>query len=124
VATDQLAAEWAATIKTQTEEWADDRLLGQPMVLPFATLPGAAALAIYTAEIMIHAWDLTTALGVSPAWDQEVAARVLPIIQQGIPAEGRGPEMPFDPVVPTADDAPAIDRLVAWVGRDPDWTTA
>ena len=122
VTADEFAAEWATTIETQTGEWADDRVLAKPMVLPFATLPGAAALAIYTAEIMIHAWDLATALGLEPAWDQDIAAKVLPVIQQGIPAEGRGTEMPFDPVVPTPDDAPAMDRLVAWVGRDPNRT--
>ena len=27
--------------------------------------------------------------------------------------------VPFAEAVPTADDAPAIDRLVAWYGRDP-----
>ncbi|GAA1511493.1 hypothetical protein [Nocardioides humi] len=38
-----------------------------------------------------------------------------------MPAEPRGGEIPFGPVVPVADDAPAYDRLVAWTGRDPQW---
>ena len=119
VETDDLAANWLATIETQAAEWSDDRLLAQAMVLPFATLPGAIAISIYTAEVLIHAWDLATALDLAPNWDEDLATEALTTIQMGIPAEGRGEGIPFDPVVPTAPDAPAMDRLVAWVGRQP-----
>ena len=119
VETERLAAEWESTIETQTSDWSDDRLLAQPMVLPFGTLPGAIAISIYTAEILIHAWDLASALDLAPNWDEDLASEALATIQMGIPSEGRGEDMPFDPVVPTAPDAPAMDRLVAWVGRQP-----
>jgi uncharacterized protein (TIGR03086 family) len=101
------------------EAWTGD-VLGQMVTVPFGTMPGGAALAAYTSEILTHTWDLATAIGVEPQWhvgDTEMAAEV---IRMGLPAEPRGVEgMPFDAVVPTADDAPAIDRLVAWVGRNP-----
>jgi hypothetical protein len=29
--------------------------------------------------------------------------------------------VPFGPVVPVPGDAPPIDRLVCWQGRDPRW---
>ena len=38
--------------------------------------------------------------------------------QRGLPADGRA-EVPFDEVVEVGPDAPLIDRLVAWNGRDP-----
>jgi hypothetical protein len=36
----------------------------------------------------------------------------------------RPPEIPFADAVPVPEDAPAIDRLVAWQGRDPHWRPA
>lgn len=119
VASEDFAADWANTMTNQAIQWADDRLLGLPVVLPFATLPGAVMLSIYTAEILVHTWDLATALDVEPEWDDEIVTDAIVTLQMGIPAEGRGPDMPFDPVRPTADDAPPIHRLVAWVGRTP-----
>lgn len=119
VAVDDLARAWTAARAGADEVWADPSVLGRFCELPFGTLPGAAVAAVYTAELSVHAWDLAAATGESPAWDDRVLAAALVTVQQGIPAEGRGAELPFDPVVPTAPDAPAIDRLVAWLGRHP-----
>jgi hypothetical protein len=86
----------------------------------------------YFSELTVHTWDLATATGQQPDWDDTVVAAALgarPII----PAENRralfeqiSNEMgldevavPFAEAVPIPDDAPAIDRLVAWNGRDP-----
>ena len=38
-----------------------------------------------------------------------------------LPTAERPPEIPFGDAVPVPDDAPVIDRLVAWQGRDPHW---
>ena len=38
-----------------------------------------------------------------------------------LPAAERPPGVPFADAVPVPDDAPVIDRLVAWQGRDPHW---
>jgi uncharacterized protein (TIGR03086 family) len=93
------------------------------LVLPFATLPGAISLAIYVSEVTVHTWDLATALGVRVDWDDAVVSGALLAMEQALPPSQRGADngVPFGDVVPTPDDAPAIDRLVAWVGRDPSW---
>jgi hypothetical protein len=39
-------------------------------------------------------------------------------------ADYQGEGKPFAPRVPVADDAPALDRLVALSGRDPGWARA
>jgi uncharacterized protein (TIGR03086 family) len=88
------------------------------MRLPFGTLPGAAALAMYTGEITTHTWDLAVATGRPPVWDDDVVSGALAAVGRGLPAE-RGPGIPFAPPVPVPDDAPVIDRLLAWQGRDP-----
>lgn len=119
LAVDALSEALTSAAQAVHAAWTDDAL-AQMVTVPFGTMPGGAALAAYASEILTHTWDLATAIGVEPQWhvgDTEMAAGV---IKMGLPAEPRAVEgMPFDPVVPTADDAPAIDRLVAWVGRNP-----
>lgn len=99
-----------------------DAILDTPLVLPFATLPGGVALRIYTGEVSAHTWDLAVATGQSPAWSDEALTVALAATQVGLPAEPRGGEVPFGPVVAVDEEAPLIDRLVGWQGRDPRWS--
>ncbi len=110
----------------QEAAWADDAVLTRQLTLPFAVLPGAVALSIYVGELTIHTWDLATAIGVEVEWDPEIVEGAVVAITTGLPAEPRGDEVgiPFDPVVPTESDAPPIERLVAWTGRNPAWSPA
>jgi uncharacterized protein (TIGR03086 family) len=101
--------------------WSDPAVLRREMRLPFGTLPGAAALASYTGEISTHTWDLAVATGQGPAWDERVLAGALSAIHSKLPTAERPPGVPFGDAVPVPDDAPVIDQLVAWQGRDPQW---
>ncbi|WP_405057114.1 TIGR03086 family metal-binding protein [Kribbella sp. NBC_01505] len=98
---------------------ADDSILGRICKLPFGTLPGAAAIGAYTGELTTHSWDLAKATGRLDQLDDELANQVLPMVSQFLPAEPRGGDIPFGPVVPVADDASPYDRLAAWQGRQP-----
>ena len=104
-----------------TAVWADDAVLDAVLALPFGTLPGRAALATWVGEVTTHTWDLAVATGQSPAWDDAAAAVGLAAIHGKLPAAERGPGIPFADAVPVPDDAPAVERLVAWQGRDPRW---
>jgi uncharacterized protein (TIGR03086 family) len=103
--------------------WSDDTVLTSMLHLPWMDMPGTIALLIYINEVTVHTWDLAVATGQTPDWDAEVVATALESIQRGLPAEGRSGDgdyvIPFDDVVETHDDAPTIDRLVAWNGRRP-----
>jgi uncharacterized protein (TIGR03086 family) len=116
---------WGAAARAALHEvegaWADPAVLGREMRLPFGTLPGAAALASYTGELSTHTWDLAVATGQSPAWDEQVLTGALSAIHGKLPTAERPPGVPFGDAVPVPDDAPIIDRLVAWQGRDPQW---
>lgn len=116
---------WTAVTRAALHEvetaWADPAVLQRAMRLPFGTLPGAAALASYTGEISTHTWDLAVATGQSPAWDERVLSGALDAVHRKLPTAERPPEVPFGDAVPVPDDAPVIDRLVAWQGRDPHW---
>src|SRR6195952_4999601 len=100
--------------------WADDATLDQMVELPWATLPARVLVAIYLSEISTHTWDLAVATGQQPAFDDGAVEIALATMQMGLPADGRD-QSPFGPVQPVADDAPAIERLVAWCGRSPEW---
>jgi uncharacterized protein (TIGR03086 family) len=113
-----------AALRDLEAAWADPAVLGLEMHLPFGRLPGAAALAMYIGEISTHTWDLAVATGQSPAWDDEVIAVALTAVRGKLPMAQRPPEIPFADAVPVADDAPPIERLVAWQGRDPRWRPA
>lgn len=99
--------------------WSDDSVLDQMLKLPWAVLPGGIALAIYTCELTVHTWDLAQALGVEPQWYEPDVAHCVSVMQMGIPAEPRDEFTPFGPVVEVAADASSIDKLVAWVSRQP-----
>jgi len=86
-------------------------------------------------EVTVHTWDLATATGQAPAWDPHVLEAAFASIRGGLPAEDRqaifdaiaqqmpperrAPGPPFANAVPVPDDAPLLDRLVAWTGRTP-----
>jgi len=116
---DQWRAQWAKTSAEAREAWADDALLGKVIALPWAELPGAAVLAQFTGEVVVHTWDLATATGQWGEWQPEVLAVAYESYVQGLPAEGREQFPVFKAVVPVADDAPLIDRIVAYTGRQP-----
>ncbi|MGW0555717.1 TIGR03086 family metal-binding protein [Streptomyces sp. NPDC002926] len=110
---------WEAAAREVETVWSQPTILSRPLRLPFGTLPGAAAAVAYTTEFTLHTWDLATATEQRPSWDPAVLAVSLAAMRRAVPAEPRGGQVPFAAVVDIAADAPDIDRLVAWYGRQP-----
>ena len=113
------AAAWAGAVESARDVWADDQLLGRIVHPPFGDMPGAVALDIYIMELSVHAWDLATAVGAQPEWDDAIIGAALAGARASLPAAGRGDDLPFDDAATTADDAPLIEQLVAYFGRRP-----
>jgi len=123
---------WTTSARRATQAWRDDAVLERPMTLPWITGSGAEILATYLSEVTVHTWDLATATGQRPDWDDTVV-NVAFAARHILPAENRRAlfeeisaamgldevAIPFAEALPIPDDAPAIDRLVAWNGRDP-----
>jgi uncharacterized protein (TIGR03086 family) len=82
---------------------------------------GAAAIVAYCGEVTTHGWDLATAIGRTDLLDDRLADFSAAMARRFVPADPRGGEVPFAPVVPVADDAPPYERLAGWMGRDPTW---
>lgn len=137
--TDTVAAEdrwldaWQQAGTRAAQAWSDDAVLAQPRALPWIQGNGAQVLASYFSELTVHTWDLATASGQQPDWDDTVVTAALAAARRMLPPENRRAlyeaisaargldevGVPFAEAVPISDDAPAIDRLVAWNGRDP-----
>ena len=125
---------WAAATERVTEAWRDDDVLDRPMALPWIQGRGADVLASYFSELTVHTWDLATATGQTPDWDDAVVDAAL-ASRDFLPAENRlamfeeisaaigldEVAVPFAEAIAVSDDAPAIDQLVAWTGRNPRW---
>jgi uncharacterized protein (TIGR03086 family) len=81
--------------------------------------PGEVGGIIALTEVVIHGWDVAAATGqnydVDPAALDAVLAHVAAIAAEG-PTEGL-----FGQALAVADDAPALDRVIALSGRDPDF---
>lgn len=74
----------------------------------------------YNFDLFAHAWDLAKASGQELELDEDYAT----VAHQGMSALGSGLQESgqFGPPQPVADDAPAPDKLIALIGRDPAWT--
>lgn len=74
----------------------------------------------YNFDLFAHAWDLAKGSGQDIDLDEEYAAGA----HQGMSAMGPALHASgqFGQPQPVADDAPAADRLIALIGRDPAWT--
>lgn len=115
---DQLETQFDRAAHALQEAWSSSSVLSQMLVLPFATLPGSVAARFYTSELLVHTWDLATAIQVPVQWPDDLILQILPGARAGIPLE-RGPGIPFGPVPTIPDNAPPIAQLVAWLGRRP-----
>jgi len=121
VADDPVAA-WqhhAAAVQALVEQRGDE-----PFTHPHA---GSHRLAdavdrFYTADVFMHSWDLARAGGRDAGLDEDFAARLLEgmrPIEQLLRDSGQ-----YGTAVPVADDAPVVDRLIGFIGRDPAWRPA
>jgi uncharacterized protein (TIGR03086 family) len=129
--------EWPATFLQAAHDvqaaWTDSAKLEQLMVLPWATAPGAAMVAMYTSELTVHTWDLAVATGQQPAWHAATVEAALATALMALPPGDREayfaamavdmPQIagrpPFRNPVATGDTATTLDRLVGWYGRQP-----
>jgi uncharacterized protein (TIGR03086 family) len=81
-------------------------------------LPATSAVGYLSLEYLVHAWDYATATGHPLDVAESLADYVLGLATKLIPPEARA-ELGFADAVAVPDDAPALDRLIAFTGRDP-----
>jgi uncharacterized protein (TIGR03086 family) len=83
-------------------------------------MPGEVTGLVVNNELVLHAWDLARATG----QPYDVAPGNLAASWQFVvntPDEPEAREGLFGPRLPIADDAPLLDRTLAFAGRNPNW---
>jgi len=80
-------------------------------------IPGQMAFAMMLGEYLVHGWDLAVATDQPVPFTDDEAALALEHLQPVLQPEYRGESFGAEVEVP--DDAPALDRLVAFTGRRP-----
>ena len=119
---ESLATVAAADRDRLVQVWSDDTVLERILSLPPGVqVPGRIGAFRYTQELVTHAWDLAAAVGRVDQLDPALAEPVIIGAQQFVPRDARE-GFPFGAVVDVADDAGPYERLVGWLGRDPNWT--
>jgi len=91
--------------------------LERPITIPFGSVPGSVALHLRLVEALVHGWDIARATGQSAPHDEGLAEQELAWAKPWL-AKVPADRSPFAPPLPVADEAPALDRLVACLGRD------
>jgi len=81
-------------------------------------IPATFAVSILSVEFLVHGWDYATATTHPIDVAESLADYVLGLAYKVITPQGRA-TVGFDDPVAVPDDAPALDRLIAFTGRDP-----
>ncbi len=91
--------------------------LDRIVAMPIGEVPGIVALHLRVTELLAHGWDLAMATGQAVEFPSDLTEAELAFTRAklGDVPPGRSP---FAPPQPVAEDAPAIEQLVACLGRN------
>lgn len=115
---DDPAGEFRAAAGEMVAGWREHGL-DRTVSIAGGETPGELAFNMTVMEYLTHGWDLAVASGQPVPFTDDEAAEVLARARRTLPDQYRGDGMPFGEVVPVPDDAPPVDRLVGFMGRDP-----
>lgn len=105
----------AACTAALREPGALDRRCQSPAGFEWSVAEATAGTAM---DQLIHTWDLAVATGADRTLDAEVVDAVVAMFLPQMPEIGRSAGI-VGPAVPVPDDAPAQDRLLGAMGRQP-----
>ena len=115
------AASFAEQARRAIAAFSAPGTMEQTMVPLSGPMPGWRCIQIATGEIFVHGWDLARATGQAMP-DEGVAEALLSSEWVSLCDEVRKDgTAPFAAVIEVPGDAPAADRLVGFLGRDPGW---
>jgi uncharacterized protein (TIGR03086 family) len=82
----------------------------------------ATPVGIVLMETITHGWDLATASGQPAPYTAASVAAALDTGRAMLSPDYRGEDKPFAEEVEVSSTASALDQLVGFMGRDPDWS--
>jgi uncharacterized protein (TIGR03086 family) len=111
---------YGAAAKVVVDAFAAPGILDRVVATPAGELPNAAWIGFPTFDAYVHGWDLARAWGVEAEFPEELTAPVLAFLRPRFdPPRGTGV---LGTPVEVDGDAPLLDQLVGYLGRDPRWT--
>jgi uncharacterized protein (TIGR03086 family) len=118
VPSDQLAVAYRKSSAELLEAFGQPGVLDRIYQGPLGAATGTERLRIRLYDLLAHGWDLADALGRPAVLPEDAAEESLAFARadgRAVRPDGGGC---FGSARPIADDAPAIDRLAAFLGRD------
>jgi len=114
---------FAASAAEVAEAFAADGLLARLVTVPaFGVFPGEVAVKMHLIDTVAHGWDVSRTLGEDWAPEEDLVEAALTVaLRFPMP---RGPGQAFGALVDVPQDAPAAERLLGYLGRDPEWKAA
>jgi len=94
---------------------------GQYRLTGDSPVPGTFLYPMMLGEYIAHGWDLAKATGQPLDWPDEGATQALESMRAMVKPEHRSPDGWVGEEVEVADDAPPLEKLVAFTGRNPAW---
>lgn len=93
------------------------------VVVSQSVMDGDAVLAMMLGEYLVHGWDLARSLGLDWTPDPVACDAARQFLETTVVPEYRSEDGGFiGPEVEVPGDAPALERLLGFAGRQPTWT--
>lgn len=110
------AAEFRASARSLVDGWSSHGT-DRTVRLGGGEMPASMVLNMTFMEYLTHGWDLATATGQQVPYTDEEAEETLRRARETLQPQYRGASIGAE--VAVRDDAPALDRLVGFMGRRP-----
>jgi uncharacterized protein (TIGR03086 family) len=119
------AADYRASAEAVLAAFSADGVLDRRFPLPeFAAgpdFPARQAVSFHLVDYVVHSWDVARTLGLPVHFTRELLDTALQVAQAVPDGEARlAPGAAFSPAV-AWHDGPALDQVVALLGRSPGW---
>jgi uncharacterized protein (TIGR03086 family) len=108
---------WQTIGKQNVASWRERGLDGD-RAYSYGTFPATVGVVINLGEVLVHNWDVATAIGQPCELDPELSAIVFGLYN-AMPLEQLRADGVFGPEIPIPEDAPIADRLLGLLGRRP-----
>jgi uncharacterized protein (TIGR03086 family) len=102
-----------------------DRQFALPEFGPGAAFPGAMAIGFHYVDYVVHGWDVARTMGQPFELPADVVAAALPLALAVPDGDFRAGESavfgPAIPAIPSMGPTNDLDRILAYLGRSPQW---
>jgi uncharacterized protein (TIGR03086 family) len=120
------AGAYAAAATAVIDAFAGDDVLDAAFALPEfgsgATFPGSMAIGFHFVDYVVHGWDVARTMGQPLELPVDVVAAALPLALAVPDGDFRaGDNAAFGPAIGSTDQTSDLDRILAHLGRSPQW---